>query len=73
MNASLIVGLARLLKVLFGLDKPSETRIHEEKPPFSLDVDDRDVLASLGVRPFNRPTGEDSSGDREPGQPPPGR
>jgi hypothetical protein len=48
--ASIIEGIARFLKVIFGMDKPAKVRVIDERQIEIPPPDDRELLRSLGVR-----------------------
>ena len=57
--AQILAGIAYIFKIIFGLDKPHETEIHNEGQHEALSRPDSELLDDLGVRGFGGTTGKD--------------
>jgi len=53
--AGIIEGIARFIKVIFGMDKPGRVTVEKPKTPDVLRPSDSDVRADLGMH--DRPEG----------------
>jgi hypothetical protein len=66
--ASIIEGIARFLKVIFGMDKPAKVRVIDERQIEIPPPDDAAILRSLGVRRDRGTARGDAGGDSAAGE-----